>query len=237
MLAALLLAGCGSFDDALYFNWDDRRVVCAQNVDNLDHKLNLTKVVDRMQAAAANRQVYNLYAHVPGAVPGETVSIELLENVLAEAERLHLGFVTYHDMLDHSAPRAGLALSFDDDAVDAWFAMRGMLRQHGARVTFFVTRYHSMSDATKAELFELAGLGHDIQGHGVEHLSAPQYVAEHGLEAYLRDEALPSIDALVADGLPASVFAYPRGERTDEIDRALLEHVDLVRTTAGQCPW
>jgi peptidoglycan/xylan/chitin deacetylase (PgdA/CDA1 family) len=94
-----------------------------------------------------------------------------------------------------------------------------------------------MSAAMKGELFELAAEGHDIQAHGVDHLSAPEYVATHGLEAYLRDEALPSVDALIADGFPASVFAYPRGERNDEIDRALLEHVDLVRTTAGPCPW
>jgi peptidoglycan-N-acetylglucosamine deacetylase len=151
--------------------------------------------------------------------------------------RRGLAFVTYRDMLDLSDPRAGLSLAFDDDAIDAWSTLRETLAAHDARVTFFVTRYHAQSAEARAQLAALAADGHDIEAHGVDHLDATAYVAAHGMEAYLRDEALPSIDQLVADGYPASVFAYPFGVHDDAIDRALLDHVALVRTTAGPCPW
>jgi hypothetical protein len=227
------LSGCTGFDDAVFFPWDDRRVLCAQPID--DHMLpyDLGRVLERMDDAVAHREVYDIYAHVPGV----SITTEHIERVLDEAVRRKLDFVTYHDMLDRTDPRAGLALAFDDDSVDAWATLRDTLRRHGARVTFFVTRYGQYSDQAKAEIQTLAADGHDIQAHGVNHLDATQYVAEHGIDAYLRDEALPSVDQLVADGYPASVFAYPGGAHTDDIDRAMLEHVDLVRTTAGPCPW
>jgi hypothetical protein len=45
----------------------------------------------------------------------------------------------------------------------------------------------------------------------------------------MEDEALPSIELLRADGFDPIAFAYPTGARTGEIDRALLEHVELLR--------
>jgi hypothetical protein len=230
---AAMWMGCGGFDDALFFGWDDRRVLCAQSIDDINHTLDLPRILGRMDDAAVSHQVYDVYAHVPGM----TVSPQLIDRVLEEAAQRDLGFVTYHDMLDRTHPRAGLALAFDDDAVDAWSTLRETLHRHAAHVTFFVTRYHLFSDEAKARLRELAADGNDVEAHGVNHLEAPAYVAAHGLEAYLQDEVLPSVDRLIADGYPASVFAYPRGVHDDEIDRALLEHVALVRTTARPCPW
>ena len=229
---ATALSACG-FDDSLYFGWDDRRVICARSIDDSERSVDVPGLLQRMDDAITYRQVYNLYSHVPGM----TVSYDLIDQVLDGAVARQLSFVTYGDMLDASDPRGGLALAFDDQSVDAWFTLRDTLRRHGARVTFFVTRYLQLPDQARAELRELAADGHDIEAHGVDHLDAVKYVAAHGMEAYLRDEALPSVDALVADGYPASVFAYPFGSHDEDIDRALLDHVALVRTTAGPCPW
>lgn len=233
MICATALAACSAdFDDALYFRWDDRRVLCSQVIDDRNYLVDMHRLVDRMDQAVLHHAVYNIYAHVPGL----TIDVAMIDRLLARAERRHLSFVTYRDMLDVSAPRPGLALSFDDDAVDAWLSIRDVLQSHHARVTFFVTRYAMMTPEHRAGVKQLAEDGHDIEAHGVSHLDAPDYVAAHGIDAYLSDEALPSISVLEADGYPVSTFAYPFGARSAQTDQALLEHVALVRATAGTCP-
>jgi peptidoglycan/xylan/chitin deacetylase (PgdA/CDA1 family) len=107
--------------------------------------------------------------------------------------------------------------------------MRDTFRAHDARVTFFVKAYDVWTDAQRADLRALAADGHAIQAHSLRHQRATDYVTEHGLAAYLEDEALPSIDLLEADGYPVTDYAYPFGARTRELDRALLEHVERLR--------
>jgi hypothetical protein len=232
-LVVTALVGCApGFDDGLYFGWDDRRVLCAEVIDDRNALIDMRKLSDRMDDARTHREVFDLYAHIPG----QTIDRSMIERVLRSAERRQLDYVTYHDMLDVANPRPGLALAFDDDTVDAWLTIRDMLNSHHARVTFFITGYAAMSAEQKAGIQLLAADGHDIEAHGVNHLNAPDYVAAHGLEAYLNDEALPSISVLIADGYPVVAFAYPYGARSVETDQALLEHVDLIRTTAGPCP-
>lgn len=98
------------------------------------------------------------------------------------------------------------------------------------RATFFITRYAQFSATGKAKLAELFADGHAIEAHAVDHRNAYDYVERWGLAAYLADEALPSITALRDDGYPVSLYAYPFGARTDELDAALLGHVAAVRS-------
>jgi hypothetical protein len=229
---AVALSAC-DFDDGMYFGWDDRRVVCAQSIDDLKFLIDLPRVLSHLDEAVAHEEVFDVYAHVPGV----TITYELIDRLLDEAVSRKLSFVTYHDMLDHSNPRGGLALAFDDARVDEWFSLRDTLRRHGAHVTFFITRYSEFSEQGRAELAELAADGHDIEAHSVDHLNAVDYSARSSVDAYVTDQVLPSIEILRADGYPATVFAYPFGAHNDQLDRAILEHTDLVRTTAGPCPW
>lgn len=226
-----LLSAC-TFEDSLFYNWDDRRVMCGQSVDDFKG-LDLSRVIDHLDEAAATGEVFNAYAHSPGS----SVQLATLDRVFTAAEDRGLDFVTYTDLLDRRQPRAALAFGFDDDDVAGWLDARDLLRRHRARVTFFVTRYAAMTAEQRAGIRQLADDGHDIQAHSVNHLHAAAYVAEHGLDAYLADEALPSIDVLAADGYPVIAYAYPFGEHTAELDDALLDHVALVRTTPGPCPW
>ncbi len=57
-------------------------------------------------------------------------------------------------------------------------------------------------------------------------------VEENGLGAYMKEEALPSIDALRADGYDVTSYAYPYGARTSELDDALLKHVAVLRSVS-----
>lgn len=238
-LAAALIAACaalaGCHDEHwLTYPWDDRRVLCSQAIDDLSSTLPWELVEDQMLEAAETRSVLVLHAHIPDG----TIRTATIERVLAMAERRGLEFVTFRELDPAARPRAGLALALDDNAIDAWFGIRELLAAHGAHITFFVARWYSRSDAERAELRALADAGHDVEPHSVDHLHAPDYVREHGLDAYLADEVIPSIDGLVQAGYPPpTVYAYPFGQNTPELDAAILKLVPRVRVSTGTCPY
>jgi hypothetical protein len=210
--------------DELYYDWDRRRVLCGANLDDFAGN-DIDSVESGLERAAERGEVLVLYAHEPG----RTVSVDRVEAVLSAAAALGLDFVTFRDLAARGPARAGLALTFDDAHVDAWFDLRELFAAYDAQVTFFVTRFDRLNDERRARLHQLADDGHSIEAHGLRHRIAPDYVEENGLDAYMEDEALPSIELLRADGFDPIAFAYPTGARTGEIDRALLEHVELLR--------
>lgn len=198
---------------------------CAANLD--DRAGNALDAIDAaLDRAAAQGVVVELYAHRPGS----TVSAERIEHVLAGARDRGLAFYTYADLAAGRAVGPGLALSFDDASVRQWHELRPMFQQHAARLTFFVSRYPALGADVYPLLRDLQRDGHDVAAHGILHLRAPAYVEDHGLAAYLEDEAVPSIELLRADGYPVTSFAYPFGARTSELDEALLAHVSLLRS-------
>jgi hypothetical protein len=241
-LAAIIVSGAACGDDIhvraadyLAYDWDQRHVLCSDAIDDLDGTpVNWTFITDQLKLAHENGWVAILHAHTPGV----TVSRDALELALATADLYGLEHLTFRD-LDPTAPRrAGLALAFDDNAPDQWMTIRDLLDEHDAHVTFFISRFDQMTPLGHQELQILYGDGHDMEPHTVNHLHAPAYVAQYGIDAYIADEVLPSFKALTDAGFaPASAFAYPFGDHTPEIDDALLQYVSKVRTTPGQCPW
>jgi len=229
LTSIVLSAGCirdvAGIDGAFY-DGDGRKVHCAVN---LDQSARAMATVDGALDRARDRgEIVELYAHEPG----DTIDLADIEHVLAGARDRGLAFVTYADMAARREMRPGLALSFDDNFVEPWHTMRPLLQQYGARVTFFISRYANMSPVNKQRVRDLADDGHEIAAHTVLHLRAPTYVEEHGLAAYMADEALPSIEVLRGDGYDVTSFAYPYGARTSELDDALLAHVSLLRSVS-----
>src|SRR5215470_7099778 len=232
VVTGALLAGCHD-EHWLTYPWDDRRVLCSDTIDDLSATAPWDIVEDQMQVAERTRSVLTLHAHTPGV----TISLAAIHHVLILAEQHHLAYVTYRELDASAAPRAGLALALDDNAIDAWFGLRELLAAHDAHVTFFVTRWYSRSDQERAELRQLFDAGHDVEPHSVNHLHAPAYVRDHGLDAYLADEVAPSIDGLTEAGYPpADTFAFPFGDTNDEITTAVLRIVPRVRVSPGGCP-
>lgn len=223
------LSGC----TGVTYEWDDRPVLCSQVIDDITNHTPWQMVENGMTEARIRHSVLLLHAHIPGV----SISTDAIERVLTMAEAHHLAFLTFRELQAGATPRAGLALAFDDNAIDAWFSVRDRLAAHGAHVTFFVARWYSRSDAERAELAMLAGAGHDVEPHSVNHLHAPAYVHDHGLDAYLADEVVPSIEALTQAGYPpADTFAFPFGDTTDEITAAVLRIVPRVRVSMSGCP-
>jgi peptidoglycan/xylan/chitin deacetylase (PgdA/CDA1 family) len=243
MAAVLACAGCHeSLDDVDgIFSSAPRSVYCAVDLDTVAGN-DLSSIHAGLLRARDRAEAIHLYAHSPGS----TVPLDKFEAVLADANALGLPFVTYADLAAGAEPGAAVVLSLDDQDIDAWTALRPMFAAHQVRATFFVTRYYLFTDLGRAELHQLAADGHDIEAHTVNHLRAPDYVTDRGLEAWLDTDALPSISALSDDGFPPPVaFAYPFGARTDETDRAMLDHVAVLRSVvfpfsapvADPCPY
>jgi hypothetical protein len=213
--------------DGVFYDGDHRLVHCAIDLDNKANSrvVNLDEGLDR---AVERGEVIELFAHQPG----RTVPVAKIAYVLEAAAARHLAFVTYADLArgDNAAP--GLALSFDDTSVDAWVALRPLFQQYRARITFFVTRFHTLGEHERDGLQLLAADGHDIEAHSVNHRRGPDYVEEHGIAAYLRDEIDPSIAVLRDNGYEVHAFAYPYGARTGELDEAIGRRVPVLRSVS-----
>jgi hypothetical protein len=214
--------------DGAFYAWDDRKVHCAVEIDDVAH-YDLDAIYAGMDRARDTGEVLELLVHVPGV----TVSFERIEEVLAGARARGLPFLTITDVLRGPA-MAGVALMYDDWHTHEWVQTMPMLDQYDARVTLYVGRYPGISPTAHVELAQLAAAGHDVEAHSISHLRGPTMVEEYGVRAYLDDEVLPSIDLLRADNYEVLSYAYPFGVRTDETDRAILDEgsVQMVRALA-----
>jgi peptidoglycan/xylan/chitin deacetylase (PgdA/CDA1 family) len=232
LAAGVMLAVCcaSCTRSQIDYPWDKRGVLCSAGLDDYRAEPAWDLIADSLDGAVEHGWVTLVYAHEPG----KTVSIATLERVFGMAEERSLPFVTYREF-GTAAPHGGIALAFDDDDVESWLSIRDLLATHGAHVTFFVTRWTQLTDEELEGIRLLAADGNDLEPHGVNHLHAKDYVAKHGLDAYMADEVLPSFAVLEAEGYPPTTFAYPFGEHDDAIDHAILAHVAHVRATRGPC--
>lgn len=138
---------------------------------------------------------------------------------------------TAHDRYTHtSLPQAGICLSFDDRAVDAWFRMRELLAKYEAKVTFFVTQWDSLTPAEINKLKILQQDGHEIAFHGARHVLSEYYIKEHSLEDYLNTEILAGIKSMQAAGFYPTTFAYPYSAKYWGTDRELLKYFYVLRS-------
>jgi hypothetical protein len=163
---AIITSACrASIDDMpeVYYRGPGSRVLCATSVDN--SRASFRSIEAGLARAARDGAILQLYAHTPGA----TISHLRLHAVLDRAADLGLATVTYRELADGAPARAGLALSFDDDAVDAWHGLAPLFDAYGARATFFVSGYRRLDLARRAKLRELAARGHAIEAHSADH--------------------------------------------------------------------
>lgn len=233
-LVLAVLGGCHD-EDRLTYGWDDRRVLCSLSVDDLSSDVDWDHVDETLAYASREGVVALLHAHVPG----ETIRMQTIDDLLTLADQYGLAFVRHDELSTFGEPRAGLALAFDDQATQAWTDMRDVFAAHGARVTFYVTRFTYYTDENKAQIAQLAADGHDIEAHTVNHLHANDYVAEHGIDAYLADEVVPSFQVLRDAGYMPSSFAFPFGQASESTINAVLDvpGVERLRVSPGSCPY
>ena len=214
--------------DSAFYNWDDRKVHCAVDIDSSADN-SLSSIESGLDRARDTGEVLELYAHDPGS----TVSWSTIQAVLAGAQSRGLAFVTFADFVAGARPPGGaLAMSFDDAHIDDWYDGRATFQQYDARLTFWIAYYETFTDDQRSELQQLAADGHAIEAHTVRHQRAPEYVEQYGVDGWMTNEVDPSIDELRDDGYTVDAFAYPYGSRTDETDASVLRRVKVVRSVA-----
>lgn len=234
LLGVCALCACdatiGEMDD-IYSHGADHRILCSLSLDakNLVSDDAISIGLDRAQV---DDTVLHLYTHRPnGSVDESTI-----EQVIAGAADRAMDFVTYRELLD-GAKTHGLALSFDDHDFAGWHDLRPMFDRYGAKVTFFVSAFHTLTDEEVGFARDLAADGHDIEYHSTNHLNAEEYSKANGVDAYIADEILPDLALIRAAGFDPHVFAYPFGARTPATDAALLQVFPLVRAIQYTCPY
>ena len=220
-------------DTRLEYLWDARQVLCSKPLDDLDKPIDWGRVEEQFVQAEQNQWVALVHGHKPNI----TISVDAITRALDLADEHHLAYLTF-DQLSAGPPRAGVAFSIDDDDVDGWInILQPILAAHHAKVTFFVTRWPQLNQTQLGQLATLVADGNTLEAHSIDHVDAVEYTTANGLDAYLNNEVLPSIQIMVAAGYHPTSFAFPFGSTTPEISAAILQHVARVRTTPGPCPW
>jgi peptidoglycan-N-acetylglucosamine deacetylase len=131
----------------------------------------------------------------------------------------------------HPDPVAGICLSFDDYAVDAWYELRLLFQHYGVKATFFVTRFDSLTPTQVEKLRVLQQEGHEIGYHGGVHVISEHYIKEHSLADYMAYEIVPGLRSLERAGFTPVSFAYPYSAKYDGTDRELLKYFRVIRSS------
>ena len=128
--------------------------------------------------------------------------------------------------------KAGVAISFDDTYVDEWFDADKVLKKYDWKATFCVCRIDSLGTPQIKKLLKLQNEGHEIAGHGYHHYNAVKFVNKYGIDEYIKQEINPMIISMKKKGFNISSFAYPFGERSDQLDQALFGKFKVIRGRA-----
>jgi peptidoglycan/xylan/chitin deacetylase (PgdA/CDA1 family) len=227
-----VVAGCGdnvspdfeAYDQDPYFHWQDQPMVGAYGLNELSPRA-LDLILHRIDTL--DDRVLVLYGHATA----QGVSRETLEAVFAHARDAGVDTVTFADLARGGKRRPGVAVTFDDMDIDAWFGLRDIFASYDARATFFVTRYSEWTDDGRQKLHVMYDEGNDVEAHGVNHVNICSYTAAtgNGLDGYIADEVMPSLEILKADGFAPVAFAFPGGSEGNAIVDALQPLVPITR--------
>jgi peptidoglycan/xylan/chitin deacetylase (PgdA/CDA1 family) len=232
VICVALGAGCRG-DDYLSYTWDDRVDLCSEAVDDITQNLDFGRIDKQFSQAEDRGWVSLIHAHSPD----HTIQTATVEKILEAADAHHLQYFTFDQLTPDGPGGPGVAFAFDDDDIDGWLTLRDMFMSHGARITFFVTRWYEKSQTDLANIATLAADGHDIEAHSHDHVDATEYVHDHSLDDYINDQVLPSIQDEIDAGYHPTTFAFPFGSTIPAITAAVLQYIPRVRTTPGPCPY
>lgn len=125
----------------------------------------------------------------------------------------------------------GVVLTFDDDFTENWLQTNQLLSKFNWKATFFVTRFNQLSKNNLNELMELKKKGHEIAGHGLNHLNTKSFLKEHTVTEYIDQEIQSLKNLMQQEGLPITSFAYPYGARNKRTDKILFKSFQMLRGT------
>lgn len=130
-----------------------------------------------------------------------------------------------------SPTKAGVVITFDDTFVDDWYLADQTLQNYSWKATFCVSKINTLNNAEIAKLIELQNEGHEIAGHGLNHLNATDFISNQGTNEYMNQEINPMLAIMHNVPLHVNTFAYPYGSRSTTSDAALLNKFQILRGT------
>src|SRR5665647_372194 len=126
---------------------------------------------------------------------------------------------------------AGIALTFDDNSVDAWYDARSIFQQYNAHATFFISNFNMLTPAQITKLRTLQADGHEIAYHGYNHEDVVSYLQSHSLNDYLNNEIIQGINLMKSEGFNPVDFAFPYGSDDPEANEAMKPYFLHMRDT------
>lgn len=126
----------------------------------------------------------------------------------------------------------GVVITFDDYYINEWCAADAKLSSYKWKATFFVSNLPLLKKSDYDNLRKLKKNGHEIGGHGYNHLNAKEYTKTNGKSKYITLEITPLIETLKNEGLPISSFAYPFGANNQTLNFELKKYFKIIRSTS-----
>lgn len=125
--------------------------------------------------------------------------------------------------------KGGVVITFDDNYVSQWFKADSVLNSYNWKATFCVAYYDNINVDNKQKLKLLQDSGHEIAGHGLNHVNIIDFLVDNSIEDYVDQEILPMLELMEKDSLEVTSFAYPYGWRSESTDSIMLEYFNIVR--------
>jgi peptidoglycan/xylan/chitin deacetylase (PgdA/CDA1 family) len=126
---------------------------------------------------------------------------------------------------------AGIALTFDDTSVDAWYSARSIFQKYNAHVTFFVSNFNTLNQDQITKLKTLQADGHEIAFHGYNHEDVVSYLQTHSLNDYMNNEIIQGINLMKSNGFNPVDFAFPYGSDDPGATEAMKPYFLHMRDT------
>lgn len=136
-----------------------------------------------------------------------------------------------------SMPEGQIAVTFDDWYIDNWYSYLPLLDSLGIKATFYIGRYHELSDKQKVLLRNIADRGHEIAFHTSTHPDMVKALEKRGMSYLINKEIRQDLALMKNDGYPVENFAYPFGSHNPELDVALLREFKSIRAVSNKQNW
>lgn len=123
----------------------------------------------------------------------------------------------------------GIAFTFDDRYVEEWYSARDLFNKYNIHATFFIGHPEKLTEEEVSMLHKLQDDGHEIACHSMNHIDAPEFLKDHSIDEYIKQEIFPAIEKMKQYGFDVKTYAYPFGKNTPESDKALLKYFKVLR--------
>lgn len=136
---------------------------------------------------------------------------------------------------DGQLTKAGIAITFDDERVDNWFANLSFLDSNHVKATFYVCKYNKFTPEQKQRLAIIQSHGHEIAFHSTNHYNMLDYVYRYKntVDELMKYEIVDGLAQMNKDGFYPTAFAYPYGAHNAVYDKMLMKYFKSVRALNG----